>query len=135
MGITCVPVRISNPADRARAIDAEMIVDSGAIFSVVPADELDALGIAPEKVERFALADGTSVTRRVGIARFEVAGEVGGAPVIFGEPGDAWLLGALSLESLGLLLDPFKRELRPMRLVLYAAGCGRGQTSCGTMRP
>jgi len=41
--------------------------------------------------------------------------------LIFGEPGDAWLLGALSLESLGLLLDPFKRELRPTRLVLYAA--------------
>ena len=34
---------------------------------------------------------------------------------------DCSLLGALSLESLGLLLEPFKRELRPMRLVLYAA--------------
>ena len=122
MGLTSVQVRISNPADRARAIDAEMLVDSGAIFSVVPADELQALGIAPEKTERFSLADGSSVTRQVGIARFEVAGRSGGAPVIFGEPGDAWLLGVLSLESLGLLLDPFKRELRPMRLVLYAAG-------------
>jgi predicted aspartyl protease len=121
MGLTSVVVRISNPADRARGIEAEMLVDSGAIFSVVPADELEALGIAPEKVERFSLADGTSVTRPVGIARFEVLGQSGGAPVIFGEPGDAWLLGALSLESLGLLLDPFKRELRPMRLVLYTA--------------
>ena len=114
-------VRISNAADQARGIDAEMLVDSGAIFSVVPADELLGLGIAPEKTERFSLADGSSVTRQVGIARFEVAGRSGGAPVIFGEPGDAWLLGVLSLESLGLLLDPFKRELRPMRLVLYAA--------------
>jgi hypothetical protein len=101
-----------------------MLVDSGAIFSVVPAGELGRLGIVPEKVERFSLADGTSVTRPVGIARFEVAGASGGAPVIFGEPGDAWLLGALSLESLGLVLDPFKRELRPMRLVLYAAAPG-----------
>ena len=121
MGLTSVMVRISNPADQARGIDAEMLVDSGAIFSVVPADELSALGIAPEKTERFSLADGSSVTRQVGIARFEVVGRSGGAPVIFGEPGDAWLLGVLSLESLGLLLDPFKRELRPMRLVLYGA--------------
>ena len=98
-----------------------MLVDSGAILSVVPGDELRKLGMTPEKTERFALADGSFVTREVGIARFEVAGTSGGAPVIFGEPGDAWLLGALSLESLGLLLDPFKRELRPMRLVLYAA--------------
>ena len=119
MGLTSVVVRISNPADRSRGIEAEMLVDSGAIFSVVPADELRALGMAPEKVERFSLADGSSVSRPVGIARFEVSGRSGGAPVIFGEPGDAWLLGALSLESLGLVLDPFKRELRPMRLVLY----------------
>ena len=41
--------------------------------------------------------------------------------MIFGEPGDVWLLAALSLESLGLLLDPLKRELRPMRLPLYGA--------------
>jgi predicted aspartyl protease len=121
MGLTSVVVRISNPADRSRGIKAEMLVDSGAIFSAVPADELGRLGIEPEKVERFSLADGTSITRPVGIARFEIAGRSGGAPVIFGEPGDAWLLGALSLESLGLLLDPLKRELRPLRLPLYGA--------------
>jgi aspartyl protease family protein len=120
-GLTSVIVRISNPADRTLGIEAEMLVDSGAIFSVAPGDELRKLGMTPEKTERFSLADGSFVSREVGIARFEVAGTSGGAPVIFGEPGDAWLLGALSLESLGLLLDPFKRELRPMRLVLYAA--------------
>ncbi len=129
MGLTSVRVRIGNPADASRGVEAEMLVDSGAIFSVVPADELRALGIVPEKTERFSLADGTAVTRRVGIARFEVAGRSGGAPVIFGEPGDAWLLGVLSLESLGLLLDPFKRELRPMRLVLYAARPADGATA------
>jgi hypothetical protein len=113
-------VRISNLADRTRGVEAEMLVDSGAIYSAAPADELRALGIEPVKNERFALADGTSITRPVGTALFEVAGKIGGAPIIFGEPGDAWLLGALSLESLGLLLDPLKRELRPMRLPLYA---------------
>src|SRR3989442_1082927 len=85
MGLTSIVVRISNPADRSRGIEAEMLVDSGAIFSVVPAEDLRALGIDPEKVERFSLADGTSVTRPVGIARFEVGGASGGAPVIFGE--------------------------------------------------
>jgi hypothetical protein len=32
------------------------------------------------------------------------------------------LLGALSLESLGLLFDPLKRELRAMRMPLYGVG-------------
>lgn len=122
MGLTSIVVRISNPADRGRGVEAEMLVDSGAIFSAAPADELRALGLEPLKEERFSLADGTAIRRSVGIAVFEVAGKVGGAPIIFGEPGDAWLLGALSLESLGLLFDPLKRELRAMRLPLYAAG-------------
>jgi hypothetical protein len=52
-------VRISNPADHARGIEAEMLVDSGAIFSVVPAERLTMLGIVPEKTERFPLADGS----------------------------------------------------------------------------
>jgi hypothetical protein len=43
---------------------------------------------------------------------------VGDADVIFGEEGDARLLGALSLEALGLALDPIKRDLEPMQLIL-----------------
>ena len=34
-------------------------------------------------------------------------------PVIFGEPGDAVLLGVVALEILGLVFDPLRRELRP----------------------
>ncbi|MCH7744989.1 MAG: aspartyl protease, partial [Chloroflexi bacterium] len=37
---------------------------------------------------------------------------------IFGEEGDSNLLGATTLESLGLILDPLKRELRPLPMVL-----------------
>jgi hypothetical protein len=58
-------------------------------------------------IETFRLADGSMIVRRKGVALF-----------IFGEKGDATLLGALSLESLGLTLDPIKRELKPMPLIL-----------------
>jgi hypothetical protein len=40
--------------------------------------------------------------------------------VIFGEEGDEPLLGATTLESLGLVLDPFKRRLIPMRMLLVS---------------
>jgi hypothetical protein len=49
---------------------------------------------------------------------FEIDGTLGPAPVIFGEEGDEPLLGATTLESLGLVLDPFERRLIPMRMVL-----------------
>ena len=61
------------------------------------------------------LADGTKVTRRKGVAVFRYGERVGGADVIFGEPGDSVLLGATALESLGLALDPLRRELHPCR--------------------
>jgi hypothetical protein len=38
--------------------------------------------------------------------------------VIFGEKGDATLLGALTLEALGLALDPIRRELKPLPMML-----------------
>jgi hypothetical protein len=44
---------------------------------------------------------------------FKLNGRQGAAPVIFGEKQDRTLLGAVSLEALGMMLDPRKRELRP----------------------
>jgi hypothetical protein len=38
--------------------------------------------------------------------------------VLVGEPGDDPLLGATTIEGFGLVLDPFRRELRPMKLPL-----------------
>jgi len=88
------------------------------VYSVVPAPVLRKLGIRPIKRETFRLANGTTVVRRKGGALFKLREYVGFADVIFGEKGDAVLLGALSLEALGLSLDPIRRELKPMRLVL-----------------
>jgi len=63
------------------------------------------------------------IHRWKGIALFQLGDRVGGADVIFGEPGDSTLLGALTLEALGLSLDPLRRQLRPLPMVLAAMGC------------
>jgi clan AA aspartic protease len=118
MGITFLDVTVVNPAARARAATVECIVDSGAILTVIPTAVLRRLGIRPTRAERFTLADGTHVTRKLGDALFEVAGRHGASPVIFGEKGDAALLGVVTLEALGLMLDPLKRELRPLPMLL-----------------
>lgn len=64
------------------------------------------------------MADGSKIIRRKGIALFKYQGKIGGADVIFGEEGNSQLLGALTLEALGFTLDPFKRELKPLPMVL-----------------
>jgi hypothetical protein len=66
----------------------------------------------------FTLADGLRISRKVGDATFKLNGHQGASPVIFGEKGDSALLGTVSLEALGLLLDPIRRELRPLPMVL-----------------
>src|SRR5438270_13512543 len=101
-----------------RKVAVNFLIDSGAVYSLVPAPMLNKLGIRPYRNVDFALADGTTITRQVGDAYFEFQGEGGAAPVIFCEKGDEPLLGAATLESIGLVLDPFKRRLIPMRMLL-----------------
>ena len=54
----------------------------------------------------------------MGHALFRFKGNEGASPVIFGKKGDSTLLGVVSLEALGMILDPLRRELRPLPLVL-----------------
>jgi predicted aspartyl protease len=118
MGITTVRARLANVADRRRETAVDMTVDSGAIYSVVPAPDLRDIGVRPERTETFWLADGRHVRRQVGFVFFAIDGSEAISRVIFGRPGDACLLGMVTLEELGLSLDPLKRRLRPVKLMI-----------------
>ncbi|MBI4514128.1 MAG: aspartyl protease family protein [Gemmatimonadetes bacterium] len=118
MGLTVLVVEVGNPANPEVREKVEFLIDSGAIYSVVPTAILDKLGIQPLAQQEFRLADGTKIVRRKGVALFRYGDRVGGADVIFGEDGDASLLGAFTLEALGLCLDPLRRELRPIPMIL-----------------
>ena len=118
MGITTIHARVANPADISRFAEVEFTVDSGAGYSLVPRSILQSLGIEPHTTKHFYLANGESITRAMGIAVFEYLAERTAAPVIFGEDGDAALMGATTLEGFGFVLDPFRRELRPMPMRL-----------------
>lgn len=118
MGLTVLRLVVANPAAPNRGEEIELLVDSGAVYSVVPARVLRRLKIRPLKVEEFRLADGSTIRRRKGVALFRLGDRVGGADVIFGEPGDSVLLGALTLEALGLSLDPLRRQLKPLPMIL-----------------
>ncbi len=122
MGLTVVKMEVGNPARPDVTETMEFLVDSGAAFSVVPIPVLERLGIKPLTQQEFCLANGTIITRKRGVALFRYQGRVGGADVIFGEEGDCLLLGVLTLESLGFALDPLKRELRPLPMILAGVG-------------
>ena len=117
MGLTVLSVEVGNPANPEVREKLDFLIDSGAIYSVVPTPILEKLGIKPVAVQEFRLADGSKIMRKKGIALFKYQNQIGGADVIFGEEGDSLLLGAFTLEALGLALDPLKRELRPMPMI------------------
>jgi clan AA aspartic protease len=118
MGITYVTMTVKNPADPKRELETKFLVDSGAAFSVVPQETLGKLGIKPHRTQEFVLADGSRVKREIGDAVFFFEGVRGATPVVFGKKGDASLLGVFTLEALGLVLDPFKRTLKPAKMLL-----------------
>jgi len=118
MGITVLTVEVANPADPDHGRPIEFLVDTGATHSVVPREILDELGIKPTGIQQYRLADGSKIQRKRGIASFRYREHYGGSSVIFGEPGDYTLLGVVTLEDLGLGLDPLKRELIALLMLL-----------------
>ena len=65
------------------------------------------------------IADGAMPSRRaVSECHVSLPEGEGHTPVILGEPGDEALLGVVTLEELGLVLNPFTRQLQPMRMLL-----------------
>ena len=96
-------IDVANVADPDRTERIEVLVDSGAIDTVVPEAVLARLGIQRLTERVFRLSNGDKIRRRYGE-------RIGGADVIFGEEGDVNLLGVATLESLGHGLDPIKRE-------------------------
>ena len=118
MGITSAILTVWEHRKSIKSAEVEFLVDSGAVYSLVPGKVLDELDIEPYKEMSFSLADGTSIKRKISSAYFEFEGEGGPAPVIYGEEGDTPLLGATTLESIGLVLNPFSRTLHPMRMLI-----------------
>ncbi|MBZ5562140.1 MAG: aspartyl protease [Acidobacteriia bacterium] len=118
MGLTTLQIEVGNPANPEVTEMLEFLVDSGAIYSVVPTPLLEKLGIRPLATQEFRLADGSRISRKKGGAMFRYGERVGVADVIFGEEGDSTLLGAFTLEALGLSLDPLRRELKPLPMLL-----------------
>ncbi len=101
-----------------RQATVRFLVDSGATYTLLPYKDWQAIGLSPKRFVTFTLADGTQVERNVSECHLALPQGEGHTPVILGEPGDEALLGVVTLEILGLVLNPFTRTLQPMRMLL-----------------
>ena len=115
MGITYIRGTVTGPKGQRTL---EFLVDSGATYTVLPVDLWQAIGLAPKRAATFSLADGSMLERQVSECHIALEAGEGHSPVVLGEPGDAPLIGVVTLENLGLVFNPFTRTLHPMRLLL-----------------
>jgi clan AA aspartic protease len=117
MGFVYVTVNIANPAQPERTRALEVLVDTGAILSVIPRVVLEELGIRPITRRRFK-AFGGNVLREVGGVLLEYGGDIAFAQVIFGEEGDAAIIGVTALETLGYQVDSTTGQLKPTEMLM-----------------
>jgi len=125
MGNIFVEGVVTGPTGKQATV--RLLVDSGAIYTLLPDEVWRAIELQPKRQMDFVLADGTTIARPVSEAHIALAQGDGTSPVILGEPGDEALLGVVTLEVMGLVLNPFKRVLQPMRAVLARFGDGFNQ--------
>jgi clan AA aspartic protease len=125
-GITFTKAKISNPRNPRRIAELEFLIDTGAIYSVIPSPTARKLALTKLDREEFTLADGTRRSYDIGEAFFELGERRATSKVVFGPPNVTPLLGALTLESLGLMVNPVTREVSPMRLFLASSRTGIG---------
>ncbi len=113
MGVVYQHIRLSNfSRDDLEVIDANALVDSGAIELCIPAHVAKQLQLKVIEQRKVSIADGRQVVvDLVGPVRTEVFGRrtVCGALVM----GNQVLLGAIPMESMDLLIHPAGLQLVP----------------------
>jgi predicted aspartyl protease len=120
VGMFQVAVRVANPADPSRFFEEDFWVDTRALYSFVPEDRLEAIGLAPLHSRELVMADGRRGRRLLGEAQFTVRQleETLTCPVIFAPKESLYLLGATALENFGVDADPTAQRLKPILRII-----------------
>ena len=118
MGYTKVMARIVNPKEPKRYREVELLVGTGAVYTVIDGTSLRQIEIESVEKMEFHSTSNEKLVREVGVSVIEVMGRRWLTNVIFGEEGDNEVLGVTTLEQLGLQIDPVKQEISPLPLYL-----------------
>ncbi len=110
MGTFSVMLEVKN-TNGGEYASVDALVDTGASYTVLGEDLLVSLGIQPDEKEQFQLGDDSIVEWDIGEARLRLGGSERTTPVAFGPPGARPLLGALTLQTFRLTVDPVNERL------------------------
>ena len=114
MGMFEVSVRVGNVAG-GDSHDVDVLVDTGALHTVLPTELLQYLGIEPKTHRPVRFGDDRVEMWPLGEARIAYGEEEWVCPVYFSDAGKR-LMGSTTLETFSLMVDPANQTLSPMPL-------------------
>ena len=113
MGTFFVTIQLADRHNE-RYANIDALVDTGSSYSSMPEGLLDELGIEREETRQFELADNRIVEYDLGETRFRILDREKTVPVMFAPNDTMPLVGATTLEILGLGIDPLAESLVPV---------------------
>ena len=110
MGATYVTIQVGElRGERFQTV--EVMVDTGATFSTVPATLLRSVGLSPQRSESVRLGDESIIEDEICDALVRVEGKTFVTPITFGREEEPNLLGLVALETALLAVDPVEQRL------------------------
>ena len=114
MGNFTVPIDVTDLA-RTSSVTVEAMVDTGAIYTLVPETALTGIVLDEPETREFALAGESVVEYTVCYARIRFEDREVISLLIAAPEGTTPLLGVTALEHAGLAVDPVNERLIPVR--------------------
>jgi predicted aspartyl protease len=112
MGTFFHPITLLSESGASATVEA--LVDTGSTFTTIPAATLEPLGVRPHRTVRLRLANGQVDERRIGRIMAQLDGVQDEIICVFGGPEDVPTIGAHTLETFLLAVDPDGQRLVPV---------------------
>ena len=87
------------------------LVDTRRLYSIVPAQILEDLGVKRNDYQRFRRADGFVRQLGIGLALMELQGKTAPVHIVFGDDRQETVIGSMTLATFGLAADPVQERL------------------------
>jgi len=118
MGYVRIRGVIANSLDRNLNDELEFIVDTGAIYTVIPQGIAEKLRLKVVDKRKFKIASGEVVEYPVSEAYIVIEGKGVTSLVAVAPEKTPVLLGVTTLELLGMQVDPVTGKLTPLDLMI-----------------
>jgi predicted aspartyl protease len=113
-------VSVWNPERPDRKEELDLFVDTGAAYSWISRSRLERLGVKPARRMPFRTIEGRVLERDLAVVYVATDGREVPDIVVMAEAGEMEVVGAHSIEGLGMAADPVQKKLVPT--VMLALG-------------